>query len=86
MQDLNALRDEVIVWCRKWEGPQVLIAVCGYEGDGYEVLGWEEHSWKANGGYANQRKKGGKNENANRERIWFSPSCLRERTLFDTAM
>lgn len=78
-QDLNKLRDEVLAWCRKWSGPQVRIAVCGYEGDGYEALvseGWAEHSWEAGGGYANQRRGGkGKSENAKRERIWFSPSC-----------
>jgi hypothetical protein len=90
--DLNALRDEVRNWCIKWSGnPEIKIAVCGYEGDGYEVLvsehGWEEHAWEASGGYGNQRKKKGqsKSENAKRERIWFSPSCIKAQpTLFDT--
>jgi len=80
--DLNALRDEVLAWCRKWgQHPDIRVAVCGYEGDGYEPLvadGWEEHAWSASGGYGNQRKKGqGKSANADRERIWFSPACMR---------
>jgi hypothetical protein len=79
--DTLALRDEVLSWCRKWGGdPQIRIAVCGYEGDGYEALegkeGWSVVAWEANGGYGNQRKKGGKkSENAARERLWFSPAC-----------
>lgn len=58
--------------------PDLRIAICGYEGE-HDVLereGWECVAWKAKGGYANQRKDGG-NENAHRERIWFSPHCLR---------
>jgi hypothetical protein len=79
---LNKLRDEVLAWCRKWgQDPQIRVAVCGYEGDGYEALepeGWEVVAWEANGGYSNQRRKGaGKSENAKRERIVFSPACLK---------
>lgn len=87
--DLDALRDEVLAWCRKWGGDkQVRAAVCCYEGDGYEPLeadGWSMESWEANGGYGNQSKKGqGKSGNAKRERIYFSPGCIRPQpTLFD---
>jgi hypothetical protein len=78
--DLDALRDEVLAWCHKWgQDKRIRAAVCGYEGDGYEVLegeGWEVTAWEANGGYANQRRGGqGKPENAKRERIWWSPAC-----------
>lgn len=78
--DTDALRDEVLAWCKKWgvDG-MVKIAVCGYEGDGYEQLislGWEETAWEASGGYANQKQgKQGKADNAKRERIWWSPAC-----------
>jgi len=80
--DLNALRDEVLAWCRKWgQDDGIRIAVCGYEGDGYEALvpdGWEQHEWEATGGYANQNRAGkGKAANAKRERIWFSPACVK---------
>lgn len=88
LQCLDALRDEVLAWCRKWSGPQVRIAVCGYEGDGYEALvaeGWTEESWEAGGGYANQRRGGkGKSENAKRERIWYSPACVPDVSLFSS--
>jgi hypothetical protein len=81
-QDLDALRDEVLAWCRKWgQDDGIRIAVCGYEGDGYEALvpdGWEEHEWETTGGYANQNRAGkGKAANAKRERIWFSPACVK---------
>jgi DNA adenine methylase len=82
----EALRDEILAWCRKWGGdPLMRVAVCGYEGDGYEVLvqeaGWREEAWKASGGYGNRSETG--KANAARERIWFSPHCCYERTLFD---
>lgn len=44
---------------------------------------WTEIEWKGNGGFANQsadRTRG--KENARRERIWFSPHCLRQPGLF----
>lgn len=88
--DLDALRDEVLAWCVKWGGdPQIKIAVCGYEGDGYEALesghGWEAVEWEASGGYANQRRANkGKAANAKRERIWFSPAAKpQQRGLFE---
>lgn len=50
------------------------IALCGYDGE-HEMPGdWSVHAWKATGGYGSQTD--GKNENATRERIWFSPACL----------
>lgn len=87
-QDLDKLRDEVLAWCRKWGGNKaVRVAVCGYEGDGYEALtseGWSEESWEASGGYGNQKRGKGKAENAKRERIWYSPHCIApQRGLFD---
>jgi hypothetical protein len=59
------------------------IALCYYEGtvaDEQDVshalrsLGWDVVSWKAGGGYGGQS---GTNENAARERIAFSPGCLK---------
>jgi len=78
---LDELRDEVLAWCVKWgDNPDIRIALCCYEGDGYESLaerGWSVESWEANGGYGNQGRKGeGKAENAKRERIYFSPACV----------
>jgi DNA adenine methylase len=79
------ISSEVRAWCvEHWDerlpdgSPAYRIALCGYAGehDELEALGWEVVAWKARGGYGNQRKDG-ENENALRERIWFSPACLR---------
>lgn len=59
------------------DNPLLRIALCGYAGEGHDVLvshGWTAHAWKAHGGYANQGPKG--QQNAARETVWFSPHCL----------
>lgn len=64
--------------------PELRIALCGYDTEHKMPSSWTEVAWKANGGFANQsssRTRGQKN--ANRERIWFSPHCLRQPELFD---
>ena len=64
--------------------PGVRIALCGYEGEHEMPDGWSVVEWKAKGGYGSQREDGS-NDNAKRERIWFSPACLsaRQASLFD---
>ncbi len=62
--------------------PKMRICLAGYEGEGHEELeglGWEVVAWKANGGYSNQSKKG--NSNRHKERLWFSPHCLKPQTV-----
>lgn len=54
---------------------ELRIALCGYKGEHSMPDGWECVEWKARGGYGSQNKNG--NENAARERIWFSPGCLK---------
>ena len=69
--------------CREWalangDNPLMRIALCGYSGEGHEVLeshGWQAHAWKANGGYGSQGNGRGR-ENKHREVVWFSPYCL----------
>jgi DNA adenine methylase len=58
------------------------IALCGYEGehDELEALGWDVVAWKAKGGYGSQAQ-GAARANSSRERIWFSPGCLRSSQL-----
>jgi hypothetical protein len=56
--------------------PKLRIALCGYEGDYDLPDDWECVAWKAGGGYGSQSSNG--NENPHRERIWFSPHCLRK--------
>jgi len=73
------LRDEVLAYCLARGGdPLMRIAVCGYDTDGYTELekhGWTCLAWKAQGGYGNRSARG--KANAGRERIWFSPWCLK---------
>lgn len=52
------------------------IALCGYAEEHAMPSSWECVPWKAHGGYGSQRGDRGY-ENASRERIWFSPACLR---------
>jgi len=66
---------------RRWaiengNNPQLRIALCGYEGEHELPPDWEKVAWKATGGYGKQRKDG-TNNNEERERIWFSPHCLK---------
>jgi hypothetical protein len=53
--------------------PLLRIALCGYEGEHAMPPEWQCVEWKAAGGYGNQSAD---NDNASRERIWFSPHCI----------
>lgn len=66
---------------RKWaienaDNPLLHIALCGYEGEHDMPNSWECIAWKNRGGYGSQASGRGA-ANAHRERIWFSPHCLR---------
>lgn len=64
---------------------QMRIALCGYADEHVMPETWECVAWKAAGGYGNQRKDK-TNVNAGRERIWFSPHCLKaDEFLFEEA-
>lgn len=69
---------------REWaiqngDNPDLRIALCGYEGEHEMPDGWECLAWKTSGGYGGG--KGGRGEaNQHRERVWFSPRCLRPQT------
>lgn len=80
---------EVLSYCIENGSNHLLrIALCGYDGE-HNLLsdkyGWDCVAWKAGGGFGCQGKNvdTGK-ENAKRERIWFSPHCLKpnQQTLF----
>ena len=66
-------------WCiANGDNPLMRIALCGYSGEGHDMLtdlGWTAHAWKANGGYGSQGEDTGR-DNSKREVIWFSPHCL----------
>ena len=71
---------DVHAWCvENQDNPKLRIALCGYEGE-YDLPGWECLAWKANGGYGGQGNGAGR-ANSHRERVWFSPHCLKQEML-----
>jgi site-specific DNA-adenine methylase len=69
---------DVLAWCKEHgANPMLRIILAGYAGehDGLKPLGWRVVAWKTRGGYSNQSSRD--NENAARERLWFSPTCIR---------
>lgn len=80
----SGISSEVREWAIANGGNRLLrIALCGLEGEHPMPPSWECVAWKAAGGYGRQRLVG-KNENAKRERIWFSPHCVPAHDLFST--
>lgn len=72
--DSRELPKQVEAWAiSKGEDPRYRIALCGYAGDYDMPDSWDCVAWKAGGGFANRNKK---NDNAGKERIWFSKYCL----------
>ena len=63
------------------DNPALRIALCGYDGEHPMPKNWEPLAWKARGGYGSQAQGRGR-DNAKRERVWFSPHCLRPMSLF----
>jgi len=58
------------------DDPKLRIALCGYEDEHDMPDTWECIAWKAAGGYGSQGDGQGR-KNAARERIWFSPHCVK---------
>jgi DNA adenine methylase len=75
--DDGSVSREVAKWAiENGDNPLLRIALCGYEGEHQMPDTWECVHWKTQGGYACQGNGNGR-ENSARERIWFSPHCLR---------
>ena len=86
-EESGTVAHDVRAWCLANGGQSGLrIALCGYGAIHDELLahGWTVEAWKAQGGMGSLGNGRGRN-NATRERIWFSPHCLRptQGTLFD---
>ena len=68
---------------REWaiengHNPKMRIALCGYESEHEMPSDWECLAWKTAGGYGRQGSQGSQgSQNAKRERIWFSPACIK---------
>jgi hypothetical protein len=78
-QDSGTVAHDVRAYClERGADPRYRIALCGYEGEGHDALvghGWDVVAWQAGGGYGNRSKKG--KANAKRERLYFSPGCVK---------
>jgi len=61
---------------RNSKHPLMRIALCGYEGEHQMPPDWDCWAWNAGEGFGGQ-KLDGKTGNGKRERIWFSPGCVR---------
>lgn len=71
------VRDAVRSYCiERGNDPLMRIALCGYEGEHDMPDNWTVYKWSAAGGYGNQSNGRGM-KNRHRERIWFSPHCLK---------
>ncbi len=65
----------VVAWCEaNGDNTLLRIALCGYYEEGL-LPGWDAVKWRTPGGYGSQGNGRGR-ENAARECIWFSPSCI----------
>jgi site-specific DNA-adenine methylase len=83
--DSSSVAHRVREWCiANGDNRDLRIALCGYEGEHQFPATWDCVEWKAKGGYGSQGNGTGR-ENADRERIWFSPHCIAEnqRMLFE---
>lgn len=68
---------EVCQWAvDNGDNQRLRIALCGYEGSFTFPDTWKEWQWKSNGGFGN-RGDGRGRSNSSKERIWFSPHCLK---------
>jgi DNA adenine methylase len=74
-EESTSVANEVKEWALdNGDNPLMRIALCGYEGE-HDLPGWDCVIWKASGGYGNQS---GNEINSKRERIWFSPHCIKD--------
>ena len=77
-KDCLSVAHDVRRWAiERGDDPRLRIALCGYEGEHEMPPSWECVEGKAGGGngYGGQSKAG--YTNARRERIWFSPHCVK---------
>lgn len=77
VHDSQTVGRDVFKWAlENGSNPMLRIAICGYEGEYDFPSSWECLAWKAHGGFGSQGDKQGR-ANSHRERIWFSPACLK---------
>jgi hypothetical protein len=75
--DCEQVAHKVREWAiEQGKNPLMRIALAGYEGEHQMPADWDCWAWNAGEGYGGQ-KRDDKTGNGKRERIWFSPYCLR---------
>jgi len=75
--DSLTVAHEVREWAiAQGDDPLIRIALCGYEGEHDMPGSWDCVEWKARGGYGSQGENRAR-ENSSKERVYFSPHCLR---------
>lgn len=86
--DLSVAHD-VRAWAiEQGRNPLMRICLAGYDGEHDMPADWEVVEWKARGGFGSQDddEDGLGRVNARRERLWFSPACIKphkDRSLLD---
>jgi D12 class N6 adenine-specific DNA methyltransferase len=86
--DSLSVAHDVHEWCLEHgDDLRMRIALCGYQGEHKMPRSWTCIQGKAtNSGYASQKRCGGGHSiNGHRERIWFSPHCLKPATSHKSA-
>lgn len=79
-KDSGTVAHDVRQWAIENGGDKRLrICLCGYEGEHELPSDWDCVWWKARGGYGSQGDGETTNgrDNAKRERLWFSPHCVK---------
>ena len=75
-KDCDTVAHKVREWAITNGNNQLLrIALCGYDGEHEMPDEWECVAWNAGEGFGGQAKQ--RTNNGKRERIWFSPACLK---------
>ncbi|WP_298625135.1 hypothetical protein [uncultured Zoogloea sp.] len=78
MEHEETVAQRAAAWAREvGEDPLYRIVLCGYEGEHEMPSSWWCVPWTARGGYGLQAHGRGR-ENREKERLWFSPGCIRE--------
>jgi hypothetical protein len=79
-KDSESIAHEVREWALSvGDDPRYRVCLAGYEGEHAMPDSWECVPWKPHGGYGSQSTRHD-NPNARRERLWFSPHCLKPAT------
>jgi len=87
--DSGSIAHDVREWCLvNGYNPRYRIVLAGYEDEHADYMPptWRVMNWKANASFQSSRSNGANQTNRHKERLWFSPHCLRlTPTLFEAA-